>query len=283
MIHARNPRRIWSIGLYSGPSPFLLAPIHGRPGPILTGNDVNDISCEFVADPFLYVGRGKYHIFFEIMTRRMKGVIALATSLDGHVWSYEQVVLEESFHLSYPFIFEHGGECYLIPESKTANSVRLYREKRFPYQWEFLTTLINRPLNDPTVFRWDNLWWLFASVGHDMLCLYYAKELDGQWCEHPFSPVVRASPHKARPAGRVIAFDERLFRLAQDCKPVYGLRVKAIEITQLSTSVYSEQQEGIELVRPGHEAWNRSGMHHVDAHQLQDGTWLASVDGWQSF
>jgi hypothetical protein len=26
--------------------------------------------------------------------------------------------------------------------------------------------------------------------------------------------------------------------------------------------------------------WNAGGMHHVDVHRLEDGYWLACVDGW---
>ena len=28
------------------------------------------------------------------------------------------------------------------------------------------------------------------------------------------------------------------------------------------------------------DGWNEMGMHHIDPHLLEDGTWLACVDGW---
>lgn len=34
------------------------------------------------------------------------------------------------------------------------------------------------------------------------------------------------------------------------------------------------------LLGPGPFAWNRDGMHHLDAHRLDDGTWFACVDGF---
>jgi hypothetical protein len=28
--------------------------------------------------------------------------------------------------------------------------------------------------------------------------------------------------------------------------------------------------------------WNGSGMHHIDPHRMEDGRWIACVDGWLS-
>ena len=33
---------------------------------------------------------------------------------------------------------------------------------------------------------------------------------------------------------------------------------------------------------PGADHWNEGGMHHIDAHQLTDGLWVACVDGFRS-
>ena len=60
------------------------------------------------------------------------GDIGLAVSDDGINWSYKQIVLDEPFHMSYPYVFKWQEDFYMIPESQEANSVRLYRALDFP-------------------------------------------------------------------------------------------------------------------------------------------------------
>src|SRR6202165_5757123 len=277
----RMLRKKWAIALYGGPTPLELSPLPGFACPILTGQDVTDIPCHFVADPFLCLSQGKWHLFFEAMNyETVRGVIGLATSSDLRHWSYERVVLSEPFHLSYPYVFEHHGEYYMIPESLGANAVRLYRGDPFPYRWSPVATLVDRPLADPSVVYFNGRWWLFAADGNGTLRLYGAEELTGRWSEHPKSPVVTGDLHRARPGGRLTLWNDQLLRMAQDCEPDYGLCVTATRITELSLDAYAEEATSVEVVGPGQGSWNHSGMHHVDAHALPDGNWLACVDGW---
>ena len=69
-------------------------------------------------------------------------------------------------------------------------------------------------------------------------------------------------------------------RFTQNVYPVYGTEVRAFEVYELSTTTYEERQVGDRpIVGPGPETWNRHGMHHVDLHSMEDGSWLACVDG----
>src|SRR5262245_46202668 len=117
---------MWSIGIYTGDSSFQL---RARPNnPVLTNTDVTDVQAEFVADPFMLHADGRWYMFFEVLDRETQlGVIALATSDDTVNWNYEQVVLAEPFHLSYPYVFEWQGERYMIPETLGASAVCLYK------------------------------------------------------------------------------------------------------------------------------------------------------------
>ena len=54
-------------------------------------------------------------------------------------------MLKEPFHLSYPYVFKHKGTYYMIPESRAAGAVRLYRARSFPLSLEFDTTLFEGP------------------------------------------------------------------------------------------------------------------------------------------
>jgi hypothetical protein len=104
--------------------------------PILSAHHVTDIPAEFVADPFMIRVRGTWHMFFEVMNARTdKGNIGLATSSNGLDSKYEQIVLAESFHLSYPYVFNSGDDFFMVPESYEAGAIRLYRADPFPLKW----------------------------------------------------------------------------------------------------------------------------------------------------
>ena len=120
--------QLWSIGIVSGSSPLRLRHARGATNPVLTREDVSDVRALFVADPFLLRVGKVWHMFFEVYNFDSdRGEIAWATSPDGFVWEYQKIVLRESFHLSYPYVFEWQGEYYMIPETHQAESVRLYQ------------------------------------------------------------------------------------------------------------------------------------------------------------
>lgn len=275
---------MWSIGIYTGDSPFHLQPPAVKPNPVLTCADVFDIPAEFVADPFMVQHGGRWHMFFEVMngeTRR--GEIGLATSDDGFSWTYEQIVLNEPFHLSYPYVFAWQGEHYMIPETLGASAACLYKADDFPARWSMQARLVEGAHADPSILRFNDLWWLFVCstpYGHDVLRLYFARDLEGPWKEHPRSPILRGDKCRARPAGRVLQLDHRLVRFAQDCAPDYGTAVRAFEISELTRDRYTEvEHERSPILSPSGQGWNAMGMHHVDAHRQDDRRWIACVDG----
>jgi hypothetical protein len=283
-------RDYYAIAIYQGSSPLDLQPAAGARTPVLTGADVNDLAAVYVADPFMIRCEGMWHMFFEILPEAVdKGVIGHASSADGLNWRYGQVVIEEDFHLSYPCVFESGGEIYMVPESHQDRTVRLYQAVDFPARWRHVCNLLEDcELVDCTPFFRDGRWWMFAGCGEpplraDGLRLFHADALTGPWIEHPRSPVVSGNARIARPGGRVVEWEGRLLRFTQDCEPRYGLRVRAFEITELTTAEYAERPATFEPVlreQPGGK-WNSSGMHHLDAHRLPDGSCLACVDGWK--
>jgi hypothetical protein len=265
----------WSIAIYRGASPLMLAPA----GVVITGREVTDVDAASVADPFLIRGHDRWFLFFEIIPRQNHrgGIIGLAESDDALHWRYGGVVLREAFHLSYPCLFEWEGETYMTPEN--AHGVRLYRASDFPRSWAYVRNLLTIDGADPTLFRFDERWWLFVHVAPDLLRLFFADDLLGTFREHPSSPVV-ADDTCARPAGRVVIHERMPLRFAQLGRPSYGTAVRAFRIAELTTTSYREIEAapGPILTASG-VGWNANGMHHVDAHQLDDGSWIAAVDG----
>ena len=278
------PNDPWSIGILSGPQPWNLSPPPGLTNPVLTRSQVSDCVARFIADPFMIRRRDRWYLFFEILDHHQdKGLIGMASSDDGLKWAYEGIVLEEPFHLSYPFVFQHGNTIYMVPETLGAGAVRLYRARPFPGSWEHVADLIDSPLADVTPLCHENRWWLFACATphrHDSLVVYYADQLEGSYQPHRANPIIGGDPTRTRPAGRMIAHGGVLLRFAQDCGPRYGHGVRGFGITHLTPDAYQEKElQASPILAPGPLAWHGRGMHHLDLHRLEDGSFIACVDG----
>jgi hypothetical protein len=165
----------------------------------------------------------------------------------------------------------------MIPESRRAHAVRLYRADSFPTGWNFAGELLRGEYSDASILRRDGLWWLFAADAADDLTLHYASDLRGPWLPHESSPVVRSD---SRPGGRVTLWDARIIRYAQRGVPTYGSAVHAFEIDELTPTRYREHAiADAPVLAASGQGWNAHGMHHIDPCPNADGTWIAYVDG----
>lgn len=271
----------FSIGIYQGNSPLEMS--SKIKNPVLTKEDVTDIDALFVADPFMINVNSTWYMFFEVKNSYDHQTdIAYATSEDGFNWDYQEVILNEQFPQSYPYVFEWEGEYYMLPESYATNSIRIYRAWDFPRQWILEDILITgRSYVDPTIFRYDDKWWIFASTPkNEDLYLFYADYLSGTWTEHPMSPIIEGDKNIARPGGRVIEYNGSLYRYTQDDEPYYGNQVWAFEIIKLTIEEYEEKEVGI-ILNKGGTGWRSKGMHNIDPHQLNENEWIACVDGYK--
>lgn len=271
----------WSVGVYEGITPFDLKDPEHIQNPVLTKKNVTDVNAAFIADPFIIIEKDKQIMFFEVLNKESNhGDIGYAESEDGIKWEYKKIIIDEEFHLSYPYVFKWGDEYYLIPESGEDLSVRLYKAVSFPDKWDFVGVLLGgHNFVDPSIFYFENKWWMFSSSGAGILNLYYSNELFEGWRPHPENPIVKFNKNIARPAGRVFMYNDRPHRLAQDGTPRYGSRVFAFEITDLSEEVYEERLASEKpVVTFSGKGWNAGRMHHVDLHRFED-RWIGSVDG----
>jgi len=272
----------WSIGIYEGPTPFDLQDPKHISNPVLTAEAIDDIEARFVADPFMAHKNGEYFMFFEVLNRKTHhGDIGYAKSADGVRWEYKKIVIDEQFHLAYPYVFEYKNDYYIIPDSQEDLSVRLYKASSFPDEWQYVANLLSGyRYADPSIFRYNNKWWLFVSTHESSsLNLYYSSELLNGWKPHPMNPLVKFDPNIARPGGRVIIYNGKPHRFAQDNHLSYGAQIFAFEIINLSEESYAEKLASEKPVvnRTG-KGWNAAGMHHVDLHRVGD-KWIAAVDG----
>jgi len=277
----------FSIAIYSGKDIEDLQPLEGVPCPVITREDVTDVPASFVADPFMICHAGQWYLFFEVMPSiSQNGQIGVATSTDLCQWRYEQIVLREPFHLAYPYVFEHEGIIYMIPDSP-GNGVRLYKACDFPTQWTVVKEIrTDNIYSDSSVVYHGGLWWMFSAWAPDKasaksLRLFYAEQLDGEWYEHRASPVESENQKFVRPCGRIIRGSAgQLLRFAQDGTDSYGECVRVVEVQELNKHSCREKQVDAPILSPGGNAWQRDGMHHIDAHVTDSGL-VCCVDGWR--
>ena len=203
-------------------------------------------------DPFVVARDDRYYVFIEekIYATGLGRIACLTLDREGRLLS-NQVVLERPYHLSYPFIFEHDGGLYMIPETAGNRTIDLYRCVHFPDRWEFVKTLMTGIYAvDATLLHYENRFWLFANVREqggsslDALHLFYAPKgpLTNEWIAHPRNPVVK-DIRSARPAGRIFMQDGKLIRPSQDSSRRYGYALKFNRITKLDENEYAEAVE----------------------------------------
>jgi len=201
------------------------------------------------ADPFAVRRDERYYVFIEEkIYRKGRGHISCQV-LDGDgTLQSTQTVLERPYHLSYPFLFEFGGELFMLPEAAQNRTVDLYRCTRFPDQWEHAQTLMNDVYAvDASLLEFDGKWWLFANIKEgekasslDRLFLFHADTpLTTDWQSHPLNPIVD-DIKSSRPAGRILARPDGLIRPSQDSSRRYGYALNFNRITKLSPTEYEE-------------------------------------------
>ena len=203
----------------------------------------------FWADPFLLTREGRTYVFFEEYIRQARrGRISFAEIQKDGSPGVKQVALERPYHLSYPFLFEHRGEFYMIPETAQNRAIEVYRCARFPDQWEFHKSILQgvRAV-DATLVEHSGLWWMFVNIAGeggstwDELHLFFADDpLTGQWTPHPLNPVV-SDVRSARPAGRLFRRDGLLLRPSQDSSIRYGYALNLNHVTKLTKYEYEEK------------------------------------------
>ncbi len=277
--------RWWSIGIYSGNSPLEIHNPTNIKNPVLTANDVTDVKAQFIADPFLIKTDSMFYMFFEVYNlKSAQGDIGCAESKDGFHWKYKQIVINEPFHLSFPYVFKWKNDYYLIPESHQDLSVRIYKATKFPFKWKYDGNLLKGyHFVDPQIVNYNNMWWLFVcTTENDNLNLYYSKSLSGPWIQHPLSPIVKHNKHISRGGGRIIEYNNILYRYTQDDQPTYGIQVYVYEITKITEINYQEKLSSNNPIvsRGGKSEWNFLGMHTVDPVYVKEGQWIATVDGF---
>ena len=203
----------------------------------------------FLADPFVIKKNGVHYCFVEDYNyKTRKGSIsAYKINLAG----YEDlgIVLEEDFHLSYPFIFEYENQLYMCPDTHEKKEIRIYKCDEFPHRWSFHKTIMkNISAVDTSIFKYDNKWWLFTNIDQSIVgdhgCQLYifhsSNPFTEDWTPHATNPVI-FDPLIARNGGLIID-NNNIYRVFQQQGfDRYGKGLGIAKICTLTSTEYDEK------------------------------------------
>nr|GEZ29167.1 glycosyltransferase family protein 64 protein C5-like [Tanacetum cinerariifolium] len=242
--------------------------------------------------------RDVLYLFFETKNSiTMQGDIGVARSIDnGASWEQMGVVLDEEWHLSYPYVFDYNGQIYMMPEGSKKGDVRLYRAVDFPLKWKLEKVILKRPLIDSFIMEYESRYWLFGS-DHSRISTKKNGELEIWYSNTPLVTffemslvaleVSEESTKQAVGTGELtvgIAYSTvnfgRAMYLKEDTE-TYGKRVRVFKIEVLTPYNYKEVEVDLGFLKPtkGVNAWNGARSHHLDVQLLKSGKWIAVSDG----
>lgn len=193
------------------------------------------------ADPFLFEKDEKTYLFAELFDRiKGRGVLGCCELTDSGAKKWK-VVIEESFHMSYPFIFQRGEEIYLIPEAFKSGKITLYKAASFPYEWTRVLDLADMVAVDSTIVDTAAGSYMITFRIVDAEAELVVMGLNEQMELNNLRVVSRKEDPNVRPAGKAFIWKDRLIRPAQDCTKGYGYGLNFMQISALDETHYSEE------------------------------------------
>lgn len=194
------------------------------------------------ADPLGFEYNERLYLFMEIFDRKArKGFIGVSVVEESGVILPPEKVIQEEWHLSFPFVFVHQEKIYMLPESSGSGKLWLYRCRNFPYQWEAVSSVEGRPFQVDTVL-FEYLGKLYAlSSDMDSDSAYRTREkvelvsLEGEKLELSEADMEfdrkREYDYQSRAAGGFYHEDGRWKRAVQVSEEgIYGRRVEIREV-----------------------------------------------------
>lgn len=235
-------------------------------------------STVFLADPFFVKEKDTFFLFFEHKKTKSNADIGLLTSTDGKNYQYRGTVLSQKFHLSYPQVFKYKNAYYMVPESKQANAVLLYKSYNFPYDWRIYDTLIkNVKLKDPSIYLSDSLNVMVASDDNLNMYFYEADSLFGNWKLHK-KPIALMGT-EARAGGRFFADSKGLILPVQNSTMGYGCGLSMYRFS-FERKNYTVKKEIPFFLKAEEDIEEFSaGMHQLDIQRLGTNEFYCVYDG----
>jgi hypothetical protein len=239
---------------------------------------------EYWADPFLFEHENRTYIFFENWEySKEKGKISVGVIKDDQITDVSDC-LDLDYHLSYPFVFEHENQIFMIPETGQMKRLEIWRCDHFPNKWSLEKTRFEsegRSLVDSTIAKdANNQFWLFVNFGSrkllehgSNLCVFKIDSpMMNEIIPHKLNPVV-SDCRSARNAGNIYIDNKgRLIRPSQASQNgIYGECLNLCHVKKLTIDSYEE--EILETITPEF----KNGLYSI--HHVSQAGGIFVVDG----
>ena len=270
----------WSVGFQQSSKVFPKVDI--SEGGIVAYEYIDNLlpeNIDYIADPFFIREKDTFYLFVEIKGEE-NADIALLTSSNGLDYNYKDIVLDEVFHLSYPQVFKHKDEFYMLPETAGSNNILLYKAENFPYNWKVIDTLLKDiELKDPSLLLSAELNLIVGVDDNLKQYIFTADSLTGKWTEA--KNYKQRWGNETRPGGRFFKVDGDWFLPLQNRSLGYGTGISLYKLNtendrlefKLAEKMYLGPQKDIE--------WFNRGMHHLDIQEMENGYYMV-YDGDRS-
>ena len=256
--------RQWGVGIIHAPIHSFLDPRFRPEVSWLPRSDRR----HFLADPFgIRSGKNLTILAEELDHAEQVGRVVAIECPEVGAPRIRRGILELAVHASYPYLVEHDGEIFCMPETSASEQVVLYKAVDFPTRWEKVATLVQGiAALDASLVRFDGRWWMFYGVegtaGTVTLHAMHAPDLRGPWMAHAANPL-KMDVRSTRPGGTPFVHQGTLYRPAQDCSRGYGGAVALNRVTRLSPVDFHE--EVVTVVRPDPHGPFPAGLHTLSA------------------
>jgi len=214
---------------------------------------IKNLPGHFFGDPFVLEKNKKHYVFVEDYIKKdSKAVISVIEIDDKDNHNHFTNIIEEDFHLSFPFIFEYENDLFMVPESSENKDIRLYKCLKFPNIWTYCYNLIsNIHAADTIIFKKSNLYWLLttSSKNNDyssQLNIFYSDNpLSQSWIPHKNNPV-KYDINNGRNGGLIIDNNGELIRAIQTFdynkygQNQYGRKINLNSIKDISKTDFDE-------------------------------------------
>jgi len=233
-------------------------------------------SWSYYADPFLWKHRDQLWVLVEefeyLKNRGRLRAIPLDESFRPGV---PAPVVSLDCHASFPFLFEHASQLYMVPETSQRGRIDLFICEDFPRVWRPVRLLMDGvDAADTVIFQHHARWWMITSVRQSSaqasrcLEIHFCDDfLNQDWQPHPVNADKRFSGTRystGRNAGGIVRSGQKLLRLAQDNHDYYGQATRVMQIDTLTTTEYLESLFDGENILT--DIAQRFSPHHISLH-----------------
>lgn len=204
------------------------------------------------ADPILYSRDGKKYLFLEkydMVTD--KGSIAISYYSDGEFLE-PKTIIDESFHMSFPHIFEYKGRTFMIPECSGSHQIRIYENGKTIEDWHLFRSFDYDEIVDVVTYIENDRIYLIASENNlDNLyqtkprLFYIDNMLEDESIMVDVSETINANgyTYTDRNAGSLIYRDNCIYRIKQEStERDYGRNCIITAIENISETGLKERQ-----------------------------------------